>query len=289
MLLPPSDRQPVGIRPLAKNVNMTLENENAVLGADSLRLRIRVRWLLAVISGLLALLFQANATDIVYTFSGTGTGKVGETTFTNASFSISILADTTNVSLIFPGDRTNTTFGVDAISSQFRIAEIGFGSFSNATYVFVNQTVGVAGWSEYNGGGEVTDILDVLRPASFTNYNLGTPVDPILIPGPIFTGGLDSEPSTLGLVTLTDMKDITFSATFFRPQLSVQLIQAPNIQVCWTSLSNRVYQLEYSSALNPTNTWLPLGPPITSTGTNICVTDSMLDELRRFYRVHVLP
>ncbi|MEO6036671.1 MAG: hypothetical protein ABIQ35_15580, partial [Verrucomicrobiota bacterium] len=189
---------------------------------------------------LFALLFQAHATNIVYTFSGTGNGQVGTTTFTAASFSISVLADTTNVYPIVEPDFS--IFGVNAISSQFRIAGIGSGTFSNANTYFVNQTTRVVGWADAGG-----DKLDV-QHSSLETYNLRTPFASLLIPGPAFAGGFGDEPSTMGPVTITMMRDITFSAAF-RPQMNVRTLQATNIQVCWTSQSNRVYQVEYCSAL----------------------------------------
>ncbi len=227
-----------------------------------------------------ALLFQAHATNIVYTFSGTGNGQVGTTTFTASSFSISVLADTTNVHpIVEPGF---SIFGVDAISSQFRIAGIGSGTFSNATYVFVNQTAKVVGWSDAGG-----DRLDLMH-ASFAAYNLKTSFASLFISGPAANGGFGGEPSTMGPVTITMMRDITFSAAF-RTQVSVHSLQATNVQVCWTSRSDGVYQVEYCSALSSTNGWLPLGAAITSTGTTTCVTDSVLSGPQRFYRVNVLP
>jgi hypothetical protein len=66
--------------------------------------------------------------------------------------------------------------------------------------------------------------------------------------------------------------------------LSIQISQ---VRLCWGSLSNRLYQVQYQSALT-SNNWMNLGAPITGSGATDCATDSVTDE-RRVYRVLLLP
>lgn len=65
-------------------------------------------------------------------------------------------------------------------------------------------------------------------------------------------------------------------------------IRCSEVQVCWQTVSNILYQVEYRSDLT-TNIWTALGAPILGTGTNQCIFDKILDEPRRFYRVQALP
>jgi hypothetical protein len=63
-------------------------------------------------------------------------------------------------------------------------------------------------------------------------------------------------------------------------------ISVSQIQVCWNSVSNLLYQVQYLSALTA-NQWTNLGSPVSGTGHD-CVTDAVSSE-KRFYRVILLP
>jgi len=69
------------------------------------------------------------------------------------------------------------------------------------------------------------------------------------------------------------------------PQLSIAV---SCIDLCWNSISNKTYQVQYRSDLT-TNMWTNLGAPVLSTGPATCVTDSVRGQERRFYRVFELP
>lgn len=56
------------------------------------------------------------------------------------------------------------------------------------------------------------------------------------------------------------------------------------VDVCWDSLSNRVYQVQYRSDLT-TNQWTNLGSPIPGDGETKCISAPVLKEPARFYRV----
>lgn len=64
--------------------------------------------------------------------------------------------------------------------------------------------------------------------------------------------------------------------------------EVASILVSWPTETNRLYQLQYSSALT-TNTWVDLAPPIQGHGTNATFFDNVLGEPHRFYRVLPLP
>ena len=71
----------------------------------------------------------------------------------------------------------------------------------------------------------------------------------------------------------------------FAPRMSVQVA---DVDVCWTSDTNRTYQVEYRSVLT-TNMWTPLGSAIPGNGGTNCITDSVRVDAKRFYRVRQLP
>jgi hypothetical protein len=69
-------------------------------------------------------------------------------------------------------------------------------------------------------------------------------------------------------------------------------IRVSEVEICWSTTSNRTYQVQYRPALDPesTNEWIDLGPPVTGDGQTDCLPDRVpLGEPRRFYRVLTLP
>jgi hypothetical protein len=70
------------------------------------------------------------------------------------------------------------------------------------------------------------------------------------------------------------------------PTLTIRVSQ---VEVCWNSLTNSNYQLQYQSDLT-TNTWVDLGATVPGNGTTNCVTDTVvLGEPKKFYRIVVVP
>jgi hypothetical protein len=65
-------------------------------------------------------------------------------------------------------------------------------------------------------------------------------------------------------------------------------IQVGDVDVCWNSRTNLMYQVQYRSELT-TNVWMDLGAPIAGNGTTNCITDSVRGQARRFYRVVTVP
>jgi hypothetical protein len=63
------------------------------------------------------------------------------------------------------------------------------------------------------------------------------------------------------------------------------VVQSSQIQLCWPTITNAVYQLQYCS--DPwTNRWFSLGTPITGNGSRFCTNDSVpAGNLHRFYRL----
>jgi hypothetical protein len=81
--------------------------------------------------------------------------------------------------------------------------------------------------------------------------------------------------------------DIRFSHptqfTFEPPPLVT--IRASQVEVCWNSISNLTYQVQYRSDLTA-NVWTSLVDCVRSTGSTSCISDPVvLGQPKRFYRV----
>jgi len=72
------------------------------------------------------------------------------------------------------------------------------------------------------------------------------------------------------------------------PSRPVMFIRRPQTDVCWTSCSNTLYNLQYCSYLSKTN-WLNLFTNVVGNGDINCITDAGLGtEPQRFYRIQVV-
>lgn len=66
------------------------------------------------------------------------------------------------------------------------------------------------------------------------------------------------------------------------PKLSIRVSQ---VELCWDTIANQTYQLEYATSLtNPV--WLPLGNPILGDGLRFCTNDVVVEGAsQRYYRL----
>ena len=63
---------------------------------------------------------------------------------------------------------------------------------------------------------------------------------------------------------------------------------ATQVEVGWTSRSNRVYQLQSAASLSTANPWTNMGVPITAQSTNTSVLDAILPaQAEKYYRVYL--
>jgi hypothetical protein len=144
----------------------------------------------------------ALAAPITYTFTGTGTGTVGATPFTNAAYTITLNADTTNI----------TSFGVTfqnvASSATMTIAGIGTATITPSVGVFDNQgnsTIGFQNFSTFLDQEDGTN-------AAFATYALSTNIGPISGLVATALGQFVNLPSSLGPITLSASNPFTFQA-----------------------------------------------------------------------------
>jgi len=75
----------------------------------------------------------------------------------------------------------------------------------------------------------------------------------------------------------TKIQTVVFMTVIARPEKSRQ--------VCWNSISNLTYQVQYRSDLT-TNMWTSLVDCVRSTGSTSCISDPVVvGQPQRFYRV----
>jgi hypothetical protein len=87
--------------------------------------------------------------------------------------------------------------------------------------------------------------------------------------------------SLIGIVPGAQVKGL---ASVPEPGGPVMSIYVSCVDVCWTTRTNRFYQLQYTNALT-TNQWVDLGCPIPGNGSTNCVTESVRGIEQRYYQV----
>ena len=152
---------------------------------------------------------SAAAQNITYTFSGTGSGTVGASSFANAGFSFTVTVATSSVTTAHFGLGTPA---VRPVVMSFTIglpnqAPIATGTFSDA-YVFNNQgnsTVGF-GTTQRNdliglvgvGGASTYDMMTAFGPASGTN---------------LYINQFVNQATSAGDLTVSSVSNVTFEAS----------------------------------------------------------------------------
>lgn len=146
----------------------------------------------------------AAAVPITMTFEGTGTGTVGATPFTDASFIVTLTIETDNNGL-FEGDPDTPV--TEWAPATVDIDGIGLASFSATKRVFCNQSAEVLGLNN----SVAFDLIDIDSP-QFATYDLTTGFGPVFDANPSAWYQFVNVPTNLGDVTFTDMSDVTFTA-----------------------------------------------------------------------------
>jgi len=107
---------------------------------------------------------------ISFTHSGVGSGIIGNRPFTNASFTITELADTAS-RVSFVGG-----FSISDISASIAIAGAGNYQFTRGTLTFVNNSHSVVGFSRGPSG---ADLFNGPTNAAFASWDMLTPIGPV--------------------------------------------------------------------------------------------------------------
>jgi hypothetical protein len=150
-----------------------------------------------------------------YTFTGTASGSIGNTSFSDAMLTVTATGDPSSVTFITP--LSAYFLELEGGVSSFTIGGIGSGTFTDSTYVFDNTAHAVAGFGD-NAAPMCCDIIQTYDSAigstAFASYNLQSSIGPL--------GPEASDPSTsdwvdlntsLGSFTVTSYDSVIFQAT----------------------------------------------------------------------------
>jgi hypothetical protein len=95
---------------------------------------------------------------------------------------------------------------------------------------------------------------------------------------------------TLVTIRLTDNGEFAVQRLFIAG-LTVQSfsqrinISVSQVRLCWDTITGKIYQLQYATALQPDN-WQDLGEPIDGTDGPYCITEDVVGE-QRYYRLAI--
>jgi len=77
-----------------------------------------------------------------------------------------------------------------------------------------------------------------------------------------------------------------FGVVEVAPRISIRFSE---VELCWPTLTNVLYQLQYSTILS-TSTWINLGGAVQETGSMVCLRDAVeAGSPKKFYRVVTSP
>ena len=121
----------------------------------------------------------ATASPIEFQFTGAGSGTIGSTSFTDASFTITELTDTAAVATA----PHCACLYADSASASIDIAGVGAFTFFTGTRTFING--GTMGFSR--AGADGTDLLDAFFGDPVVGYRLANLMRPVGGPGGLLT------------------------------------------------------------------------------------------------------
>ena len=168
---------------------------------------------------------SASADTIVFTFQGNATGSIGNTSFTDSAFTITLTANTSSISQFTVPCAPSPCTILDVPATTASISVDGLASaITSPIGVFDNQTVAVLGLSRITGGGISglgMDLMDLSNPI-FASYNLSTPLGAV---GPFtfdsmgeFSCSSGCVITSIGNVSMTSASDVTFSDPISTPE-----------------------------------------------------------------------
>jgi len=143
------------------------------------------------------------AMPITFTFQGVGSGNVGATAFSDASFTIISYSDTSNI------ENDSTLFSLDSISATIQITGFALGTFQVGSRVFDNQSGSVLGFSKAGLYG--LDLMDFTNSV-FNSYALDSSFGPIYVGTPFALSQFFNVATDIGDITFTSASDVIFAA-----------------------------------------------------------------------------
>jgi hypothetical protein len=149
----------------------------------------------------------AIASPITYTITGIATGRFAGHPFSDAAYSISMTADTSNIVNLGGG-----VYTIVATAARVEFPGIGaVGSFTNRIQFAANQPSSIAGFGDLD---QDLAIAFVANPA-LSGYALATPIGPLSGVGPFNPGA--AFPTTAGDFELDSISTASFTAQVTPP------------------------------------------------------------------------
>lgn len=194
-------------------------------------------------------------------------------------------------------------FGISSVPPGATITNVVFRAFQRdgAVHLGAPQVIAIGdGWEEtsltWNHQPTATKLLGTMRflPRSIVTFSSPDLIELVRswhsgkIPanGLMFRAG--NEAGTGNGDALASRENTEFPipelVVEFTPATSLT-IRVSQVELCWGTAANTVYQLEYRSQLT-TNAWLPLGGKIHGDGLPFCTNDTVvIGQPQKFYRL----
>jgi hypothetical protein len=165
---------------------------------------------------------EATAGTINYSFTGSGSGTIGSTTFTNASFAVSIDADTADVGY----QDSLGALGVVDLSGTISISGVGVATITESLFVYDSYgfDFGEIGFGSLDVQGNLITIDE--QGVGLENYDLISNFGPI-VGRNLTLRQFQLVATDLGYLSYTSMSDTTFVAKLSAvPEPSALLLSA---------------------------------------------------------------
>ena len=206
---------------------------------------------------------RIQAEPILYTFSGTGTGTFDEQGFTNASFTIGVFADTTNV------ESSTCQYSVAGTKSAISVNGVGLGFFTTTKKVIRSNSY--PGSSYYNGD----DLLD-FADNIFADYDLQTSFGPTADmecqPGTLAI----NEPTTFGVISFSSLGGISVNVTTGDPE-PPQITTQPTNQTVLAG-DSASFSAEFSGAVPLNYYWQHAGAILPGSANPLLLTNAQDED-----------
>ena len=178
------------------------------------------KWLFGLAVLLLSLTWApvgAQATPIVYTYTGTAVGSLDGNAFADVAFVITGTADTSTISAWCCGTWQNTH-----TNATIELTGLGTGTFLIATQTWIAEGAAM-GFGRDLGNNLLTQVTSVPGLTDI-GYGLDTSIGPILWTAASTQGQFAGVATTLGSLTITDVRNVRFQASTVPEPASVALL-----------------------------------------------------------------
>lgn len=163
-------------------------------------------WYIGIV--LMLVVFSSNtsqATPISYSFTGTGSGDIASSAFTDTSFSVTINADTNDVAF----QPSLAWFGIVGLTGTIDISGIGLASFTRPLFVFGGKGMDVIGF----GNEDNSNLIAMFATGQGMGaYDLISNFGPIVSQNDNDLKQFQNVATSLGSLSYRTMSDVTFQS-----------------------------------------------------------------------------